>query len=181
MKWSYDSGIVLAVLAVSRLSFGDAGKVITPKDECDVLLNTVVPFAREMLSKHKGFFPFGATMSPSGKVSRTEGPTGDVQLKDLIALLEQGFQDGAQQGLYKATALVVEVKTTPPGKKEKQTAVEVRLDHRDNYSVRVVFPYDFSSAGELTLGSPFAVPGDRKIFIPPVASSRSTGRMPDAN
>jgi hypothetical protein len=174
MRRSSSLGILLAVLVLPRLSFGgDAARAMPPKDECDVLVNVVVPFARQMLSQHHGFFPFGATMSPSGKVSRTEGSSGDEQPRELIAAIEQGFIDGAQQGLYKATAIALDVKTVPPGKTEQQRAVEVRLDHRDNYSVKVVFPYFYSPSGELSFDPPFAVAGDRKIFAP---SAGSKGR-----
>ena len=171
MKRSYRLGIVLGVLLVSRLSFsGDAEKRATPKEDCDVLMSELVPFARQMLGKHHGFFPFGATMSSSDKVARTEMPAGDQQPKELVGLIEQGFIDGARRGSYKATALALDVKTVPPGQKEMRSAVEVRLDHRDNYSVRVVFPYSYNLAGELILDPPFAVPGEKKIFAPSVAS-----------
>jgi hypothetical protein len=173
MKRSYRLGIVLAALVLPRPSFGgDGEKVMTPKEECDVLVNVVVPFARQMLSQHHGFFPFGATMSPSGAVSRTAALEGDEPPRELIALIEQGFIDGAQQGLYKATALALDVKTVPPGTKDKRNAVEVRLDHRNGYSVRVVFPYSYSLSGELTFDPPFAVSGDKKIFAPSVESKR---------
>ena len=165
MTRSFGLGVVLAVLMFPLPSFGgDAKRVMTPKDECDVLVNAVVPFARQMLSQHHSFFPFGATMSPSDEVSRTATPKGDLPVSDLIALIEQGFVDGGQKGLYKATALVSDVTTVPPRKEDKQRAVEVRLDHRDNYSVRVVFPYSYSLSGELTFDPPFAVPGDKMIF-----------------
>jgi hypothetical protein len=177
MKRLFSLGFVLTVLVLPGLSFGgDAGKVMTSKQECDVLLNVVVPFARQMLSQHHAFFPFGATMSPSGKVSRTEPPAGDEPPRELVAMIEQGFIDGAQQGLYKATALALDVKTIPPGRKERQNAIEVRLDHRDNYSVRVVFPYSYSLSGELAFDSPSAVPGDQKIFAPFVESKRRPTR-----
>jgi hypothetical protein len=173
MKWSYSLGIALAVAVLPGLALGgDQETVKTPKDECDRLVNVVVPFARQMLSQHHGFFPFGATMSPSGAVSRTETPKGDHPPKELIVLIEQGFVDGAQQGLYKATAVALDVKTVPPGKIERQNAVEVRLDHRDNYSVKVVFPYSYSLSGELAFEPPFAVTGDKMIFGPSVDSKR---------
>jgi hypothetical protein len=165
MKCSYGLGIALAVLALPGLAFGgDDERVKTPKDECDLLVNVVVPFARQMLSHHHGFFPFGATMSPSGAISRTETPKGDHPPKELVVLIEQGFVDGAQQGRYKATAVALDVKTVPPGKNERQNAVEVRLDHRDHYSVKVVFPYSYSLSGELDFAPPFAVAGDKMIF-----------------
>src|SRR5579863_4646549 len=128
----YRLAVALAVLALPLPSFGnDAKRAMTPKDECDVLVNAVVPFARQMLSEHHSFFPFGATMSPAGTVSRTETPKGDLPVGELIGLIEQGFVDGGKRGLYKATALVSDVTTVPPRRVEKQRAVEVRLDHRD--------------------------------------------------
>jgi hypothetical protein len=173
MTRSLGLGVVVAVLVFPLPSFGgDAKRVMTPKDECDVLVNTVVPFARQMLSQHHSFFPFGATMSPSGEVSRTATPKDDLPVSELIGLIEQGFVDGGQKGLYKATALVSDVTTVPPGKEDKQRAVEVRLDHRDNYSVRVVFPYSYSLSGELAFDPPFAVPGDKMVFGHSVESKR---------
>jgi hypothetical protein len=157
-------------------SFGSEAKRATPKDDCDALVNAVVPFARQMLSEHHSFFPFGATMSPSGAVSRTETPKGDLPVSELVGLIEQGFVDGGQRGLYKATALVSDVTTVPPRKEDKQRAVEVRLDHRDNYSVRVVFPYSYSLSGELAFDPPFAVPGDKMIFGHSAESKRRPTR-----
>src|SRR5580698_9894371 len=175
MKWSCGVGVALAVLALPGLAFGgDEERARNPKDECDLLVNVVVPFARQMLSQHHGFFPFGATMSPSGSISRTETPKGDHPPKELVVLIEQSFVDGAQQGLYKATAVALDVKTVPPGKTERQNAVEVRLDHRDNYSVKVVFPYSYSPSGQLDFAPPFAVAGDKMIF----ASSADPKKRP---
>jgi hypothetical protein len=177
MKRSSWFGVVLAALALPSPSFGgDAKTVMAPKEECDVLVNAVVPFARQMLSQHHSFFPFGATMSPSGAVSRTETPKGDLPVSELISLIERGFVDGAQRGLYKATALVSDVTTVPPGREDKQRAVEVRLDHRDKYSVRVVFPYSYSLSGELAFDPPFAVPGDKMIFGHSAESKRRPAR-----
>ena len=151
---------------------GDVEKGKTPKDDCDVLMNVGVPFARQMLSQHHAFFPFGVTMSPSGAVSHAEMPKGDRSASELVVLIEQGFLEGGQHGRYKATALVLDVKTVPPGRQEKQNAVEVRLDHRDNYSVRVVFPYSYSLSGEVAFEPPFAVPGDKMIFGPSAESKK---------
>jgi len=65
---------------------------------------------------------------------------------------------------FKATALVVDIRTIPPGKKEKQDAVEVRLDHVSGYSVKVIFPYVFSSKGQPEFSPPFALAGEGRIF-----------------
>ncbi len=139
-----------------------------PKSECEELLNAVLPFAEEMLSKHHEFFPFGGTMSADGEIAHTAGWTGDEQpaSTEVIELLERGFRAGAQRGEYKATALVFDIRTIPPGKEEKQDAIAVALDHRDDYSVVVIFPYSFTSGGELAIEDPFAMKGEEKIFAP---------------
>jgi hypothetical protein len=51
-----------------------------------------------------------------------------------------------------------------PGATVKQDAIAVNLDHRGDYSVVVMFPYVFSSSGELVVSAPFASPGARAIF-----------------
>jgi hypothetical protein len=137
-----------------------------PKEECEELMNAVLPFAQEMLSKHREFYPFGGTMSPSGEIGQVGGWTGDEHppSSELIKVLEEGFREGAGLGKYKATALVVDVRAVPPGKSAKQDAIAVRLDHRDNYSVQVIFPYSFGPSGALQLEDPFAVPGEGRIF-----------------
>jgi hypothetical protein len=52
----------------------------------------------------------------------------------------------------------------PPGKKDKQDAVEVRLDHVSGYSVKVLLPYAFSKEGKVEFAPSFAARGERKIF-----------------
>ncbi len=137
-----------------------------PKAECEDVMNAVLPFAEELLTKHREFFPFGGTMSADGEISHTGGWTDDEHpaSTEVIELLENGFRTGAAKGEYKATALVYDIRTIPPEKEEKQDAIAVALDHRDNYSVVVVFPYSFMPDGQLEIEAPFATKGENKIF-----------------
>ena len=137
-----------------------------PKAECEDVMNAVLPFAEEMLTKHSEFFPFGGTMSADGEIAHTGGWTGDEHpaSTEVIELLENGFRAGAARGEYKATALVYDIRTIPPGKEEKQDAIAVALDHRDDYSVVVIFPYSFTLDGQLEIEAPFATRGENKIF-----------------
>ena len=138
----------------------------TPKEDCEDLMNAVLPFAKQMLSQHREFFPFGATMSTSGEIAHSAGWTGTEHppSNDVIALLNDGFRAGAVAGKYRATALVYDVRTIPPGATVKQDAIAVNLDHRGDYSVVVMFPYVFSSAGDLVVSDPFASEGARAVF-----------------
>jgi hypothetical protein len=62
-------------------------------------------------------------------------------------------------GKVKATALVCDVRVVLPGTSEKSDAIAVALDHKDKYSVVVMFPYVLH-AGKLTIGTPFAQKGE---------------------
>jgi hypothetical protein len=138
----------------------------TPKEECEELMSSALPFAKQMLSQHREFYPFGGAMAADGKIIAVGGDTASEHpaSQEVIALLEKGFQDGARTGKYKATAMVVDMLVIPPGKTAKQDAIAVLLDHRDGYSVVVVYPYVIGPAGEVAIESPYAVKGAGKIF-----------------
>jgi len=136
------------------------------KEECEILMNSAVPFAHQMLAQHREFFPYGEAMAADGQIVAIAGDTGEEHpaSQAVIDVLEKGFQEGARLGRYKATALVVDMRVVPPGRDVKQDAIAVRLDHRDGYSVVVVFPYSIDAGGEVTIGAPFAVKGEQRIF-----------------
>jgi hypothetical protein len=155
-----------ALVLLSLAACADApARAPSAEQDCDRLVDSALPFAREMLTKHKAFFPFGATMAADGSVGQTGGWTGDEKPdpNELIALLEEGFRKGAASGKLRATALVVDVKTVPPGKTEKQDAILIGLDHRDGYSVHRLYPYAFVE-GELVLEGPFTREGSGSVF-----------------
>jgi hypothetical protein len=140
-----------------------AGK--TPREECEELVKLLLPLAQKWLTEHHGFLPYGAAMAPSGQIVPTMALTGQSQdAKVLVSMLELGFRQGAAEGQWKATALVVDMIMIPPGKTAKQDGVAIRLDHRDGYSVIVGYPYSFGASGELVLETPFATEGAHAIF-----------------
>jgi hypothetical protein len=138
----------------------------TPKQDCEALMNAVLPFGKQLPLRTRELLPFGGTMSAFGEVAQVAGWTGDERppSRQIIALLNGGFRDGAALGKYRATALVYDIRVVPPGSTEKQDAIAVNLDHRDGYSVVVVFPYTISDLGALVLGPPFAKAGAAVIF-----------------
>ena len=100
----------------------------------------------------------GKTVAVSGYDSRERPPS-----SDLIRQLKKVFVSGAKSGAYKATALVYDVRINLPGTGAKSDAIAVSLNHRDNYSVVVFFPYKFESA-KLVVGDPIANQGEADIF-----------------
>jgi hypothetical protein len=138
----------------------------TPKEECEELMNAVLPFAQRMLSRYRGFFPFGGAMGLDGKIIAVAGGTGSEHpaSQEVTAVLEEGFREGARTGKYKATALVSDMLVVPPREAVKRDAIAVRLDHRDGYSVVVVFPYTIGPGGDVAIEAPYVAKGDRRIF-----------------
>ena len=82
----------------------------------------------------------------------------------VVELLENAFREFARRGTYKATAVVHDVRVVPPGATAKTDAIALRLDHRDNYSVEVMIPYQRATDGTLAFGIPFAVQGKGAII-----------------
>ena len=136
------------------------------KDECEELMNSVLPFAHQMLTQHRGFNPFGGAMAADGRIVAVSGDTVEEHPASqvVIDLLAKGFQEGARAGKYKATALVVDMRVVPPNRDTKQDAIAVQLDHRDGYSVVVMFPYSIGAGGEVAIEAPFAAKGEQRIF-----------------
>ncbi len=135
------------------------------KAECETLMSSILPFAEQMLAEHGEFFPFGGAMQEDGKIVSVAGYDGDQQPASdhVIRLIKSGLVDGARKGTYRATALVCDVKVHLPATGEKSDAVSVSLNHRDGYSVIVIFPYKID--GEvLDFADPYAEKGEGDIF-----------------
>ena len=135
------------------------------KTECEALLNEAMPLAEKMLREHGEFYPYGYEMTSAGVIKLTAGYTDTDRPKSavIIDLLIEGFRQDAAAKKIKATALVYDMLVVPPGARAKSDAIAVALDHRDNYSVIVIFPYVLDH-GNLTVGTPFAQKGESRIF-----------------
>jgi hypothetical protein len=135
------------------------------KADCETLMGSALPFAEQMLSQYGEFLPFGGAMRLDGELVSVAGYDGDEQppSSDVIRLIKDGFIEAARQGQFRATALVYDVRTTIPSTSEKSDAIAVSLNHRDNYSVVVFFPYRIDG-GRLSIGEAFAQMGEADIF-----------------
>lgn len=105
-------------------------------------------------------------MSANGEMGYSGGWTGEEQppSSEIIELLKNAFSAGAKRGDYRATAIFYDVRTIPPGKSEKQDAIVALLDHQDDYSIVVVYPYTFTPEGQLEIEHPHAFEGEYEIF-----------------
>lgn len=139
-----------------------------PKTDCEMLLGALMPFAEQMLAEHGEFYPFAASMSPLGEC-RMEAIADDIDDDDhprpaeLIEKFVEQFRSRSQSGEFKATAIVYDSLTVPPGKSEKQDTVICAVDHQDNFSAKICFPYAIAD-GKVGMEDPYAAAGDNRIF-----------------
>jgi len=145
---------------------------MSAKNDCEKLMNAVMPLAERMLSEFGEFYPYGGYMKPSGEivhVGAEDEEDDHRKSKDLIYVLRQSFSEIAATGDCKATAIVFDIRVVPPGSAEKSDAVEVCLEHSDGYSAEVFRPYQVDQDGRVSYGAMFAQEGKHDIFGKPRA------------
>ena len=130
-------------------------------------MSALLPVAEQMLSEHRALRPFGCTLSADDQIVQIGGWSDTAGTDDatLIAQFRASFREGAARGELKATALSYSARSAIPGKGSAQDAVFVHLNHRDNYSLVVTFPYHFGAQGELVIEEPFANDGEYDVFV----------------
>lgn len=137
---------------------------MTPKEECEILLNSILPAAETMLEKNKGFCPFGAVLKGDDTVAMTsvfdgkEFPDSDEAIRDLIA----SHQKAAQQGGIKASGIVWNGSVISEGK--TADAIIASLEHKTGYSVVVGRTYKVGMFRKIKFGDLFAHPGKHDVF-----------------
>jgi hypothetical protein len=134
--------------------------------DLDALLNALLPFAKQQLSKRGVFLPFGASMSTDGAISLAMGYSEEqtATAQGLIALLEAGFANSASEGVVRAVGLCMDVRVVPPGETGKTDAICCSLEHASGETRNVFIPYRKGLFGRLTYGALFASPGARRAF-----------------
>ena len=130
------------------------------QDDLQNLIDFVLPFAQQQLDRHRGFFPFGATVDTEGEVSmiaELPNPRERPDSKALLQSLYSSIQDEAR-GL-RAAAIVSDV-TTDDG-----DAIRAEVEHREGTALVVLAPYSTQrlrkakAYGELEL-----LPGEPRLW-----------------
>src|SRR5579871_2224200 len=139
---------------------------LNAEQECDNLMNSLLPTAQNLLSKYKGFHPYGGFIEPNGQirhVSVRDETTEYPDAEDLIETLENLFKKKACAYTCTTTVIICDVRVKMPGSEQKRDAIRVRLDHEEGYSTEVFFPYEIVK-DEICWGEIFAHEGKNLIF-----------------
>lgn len=149
---------------------------MTPKEECEQLLDAMLPFAEEQLSKFGGFYPFGAVLLTDGSIEHTaySGGGEHPEATEVIAGLTAAHRQDAKAGRIKASAIAWDgrLRTANGGTGE---AVVVSLEHRAHYSVVVAEPYKKRPLQPLEKGNMIAMAGLHEVFPEPKGAGKRAG------
>ena len=137
---------------------------MTPKEECEVLLEALLSASEDLLMKNGEFYPIGAVLSNDAAATFTavhpddEFPDSQSVIRDLIS----SHRQMAQEGEIKASGIAWNGAFTSDGK--QSDAILVSLEHQDDYSVIVGLPYKIGLFRKIKFGELFAQSGNSDVF-----------------
>ena len=138
---------------------------MTPKEQCEVLLDRLLPFAEDQIKKHCEFYPFAAVMLADNSIELTDGYNRNEhpESKDVLEMLKQIHKQLAYEEKIKASGIVWNASVASADGKPSD-AIIVSLEHKANYSVIVGVPYKIGLFKKVTFGNLFAMEGKHDIF-----------------
>ena len=138
---------------------------MTPKEQCEVLLDKLLPFAENQMKKYREFYPFAAVILMDDTVELTGSFDGNEhpESKDVINDLIQIHKQLASEGKIKASGIAWDATITVPDGK-KSDSILISLEHASGYSVMVGVPYVVGMFKKVRLGDLFAQSGTHRIF-----------------
>ena len=137
---------------------------MTPKEECEVLLEALLSASENLLKKNGEFYPIGAVLTNDGSATFTaaysdnEFPDSQSVISDLISSHKQM----AQKEEIKASGIAWNATVSSNGK--PSDAIVVSLEHKEDYSVIVGLPYKITLFKKVKFGELFAQNGNSNIF-----------------
>jgi hypothetical protein len=136
-------------------------------EDLNGLLEALLPFAQQMLSKHGEFYPFGASMDLVGQINCVSAYDGDEHLEsqELIEMMTAGFRTEAVAGRIRAAAICADVRIVPPGQTEKTDAICVSAEHENGEALDAYVPYRKGFLGRYKYGEIFAARRQPQFFV----------------
>ncbi len=138
---------------------------MTPKEQCEVLLDKLLPFAEQQMKKYREFYPFAAVLRMDDSVALTATHDGNEhpEPKAVLEDLKQIHKKLAAEGEIKASGIVWNAGVNSADGKPTD-AIIVSLEHKDDYSVIVGQPYKIGLFKKVSFGNLFAMKGKHDIF-----------------
>lgn len=134
-------------------------------EEIQKLLDYLLPFAEQMLTRDGEFYPYAAAVDTAGSIEAV-GPaveTDDPDVSDILVALHADLREQAAEGVIRASGIAADVTLTDPDSGETTDAVQVELDHAEGDAVDVYVPYEREDEG-VKFGELVAAEGREPVF-----------------
>ncbi len=137
---------------------------MTPKQECEMLLDALLPAAEHLLKKNGEFYPIAAVLTADSQVQYTAVHEGDEypDAQGMIDRFIQAHRELAAKNEIKASGIAWNAAIS--AEEQKSDAIIISLEHRDGYSVIVGQPYQMGRFRKIKLGELFAQDGCHDVF-----------------
>ena len=138
---------------------------MTPKEQCELLLDKLLAFAEDQMKKYREFYPFAAVILTDDTVELTGSYDGNEhpESKDVINDLIQIHRQLASEGKIKASGIAWNASVASEDGKPSD-AIIVSLEHKNNHSVIIGEPYKIGLFKRITFDNLFAMEGKHDIF-----------------
>ena len=137
---------------------------MTPKEECEVLLESLLSVSETLLKKNGEFYPIGAVLTNENTITFTSVQSDNEfpNPQNIIDNLISSHKQMVQKEEIKASGIAWNSTASSNGK--SFDAIIVSLEHKEDYSVIVGLPYKIGLFKKVKLGELFAQNGNNDIF-----------------
>jgi hypothetical protein len=142
-------------------------RAMSSQDDLNALLNGAVDVATDLLATDSEFAPFAlAIQAEDGEIFHLEPDEEDMDLdaQQVAAALAGGLREAANEGRWRATAIVADVTLEDEEGEAVTAAIHVSLEHADGEPVTAVVPYEIGDEN-VELGDLMAEPGESVVFV----------------
>lgn len=139
----------------------------THQDDLNALLNGAVDVATDLLTSGTEFLPFALAMqAEDGEIFHLE-PEEDAEAahEHIVAALRAGLQESADEGRWRAVAVVADVTLEDEEGQPVTSAIHIMLEHRAGEAVDCSVPYAIGDDA-VELEDLMAEPGELILFAP---------------
>lgn len=137
---------------------------MSPKEQCEELLNYILPLAESLLKKNHEFYPIGAVLKKDSSVAATDFYDGNEfpESAEAIEELIEIHKELAKKDGILVSGIAWNAGIISNGKDED--AVIVSLEHIDGYSVIIGRTYKMGLFHKMKFGEIFAMEGKHDVF-----------------
>ena len=137
------------------------------------LIDSLLSFAKSMVSEHGSFNPFGAVMYVDSQIQWVAADTGEefpasqVLIDSMVAM----FKESAEAGDIRAAAICYDGRAIPPGAASKMDVIGFALEHRSTDSIGAYIPYVRKENGDVEYSEMYAIEREPQFFLnasPPI-------------